>query len=261
MAAMACEVTSPLPVLDPERSALFLDFDGTLVNLALQPEAVQLAPGLVSLLAQWSRALHGALALVSGRRLADLDAFLAPLQLPVAAEHGAERRLANGVQQRVPRPALQRVSRVAATLARQHAGLRMEHKCSTVALHYRHAPALEAVCLAAMSEAVLRSPGLTLLHGKYVLEAMPASVDKGQAIAAFMVEPEFAGRQPVFVGDDATDEAGFAWVQSAGGLGLKVGPGPSIARHRCPDPFALRQWLESGMARLQAAPINAVRLS
>lgn len=242
------------PLLDTRRNALFLDFDGTLADLAPQPEAVQIPPGLIPLLAQWSQAMSGALALVSGRRLADLDAFLAPLQLPAAAEHGAERRLASGQHQRVARPALQVVTRVAEALARQHAGLRVERKSATVALHYRHAPALESLCLTAMSEAVLRSPGLALLQGKYVLEAKPAGVDKGQAIAAFMAEPVFAGRQPVFVGDDATDEAGFAWVQSVGGAGMKVGPGPSVARYRCPDPSALRQWLGAAMGRLQAGP-------
>lgn len=248
---------TPLPRLNLQGSALFLDFDGTLADLAPQPEAVQVSGELIDLLGQLSQALGGALALVSGRRMADLDGYLAPLRLPAAAEHGAERRLASGQTARQAAPPLQHVARVAQALADQHAGLRVERKSSTVALHYRHAPALEALCLTALSAAVLRSPGLELLHGKCVLEAKPADVDKGRAIASFMAEAPFAGRQPLFVGDDTTDEAGFAWVQSAGGQGVKVGPGPSVARHRCADPMALREWLSASLATHQPASTGA----
>lgn len=240
--------TTRLPKLDTRQSALFLDFDGTLAELAPQPEAVHVPDELISLLAQLSVALDGALAVVSGRRLSDLDTFLAPLHLPSAAEHGAECRLASGERHSGPRPPLGQVLRVAQALADQHVGLRMERKSAAVALHYRQAPELEALCLAAMSEAVRRSPGLELLQGKCVLEAKPAGVDKGRAIAAFMAEPPFAGRLPVFAGDDTTDEPGFAWVQAAGGDGVKVGSGPSLAQHRCPDPFALRDWLAASLA-------------
>ncbi len=246
-----------LPRLDARQSALFLDFDGTLAVIAPQPEAVQVPGSLVALLAQLSQALDGALALVSGRRLADLDAFLSPLQLPTAAEHGAERRLASGLRHNGPRPPLGDVTRVAQALAERHAGLRVERKSATVALHYRHAPELEALCLAEMAKAVLRSPGLELLHGKCVLEAKPAGVDKGRAIADFMAEPPFAGRQPLFAGDDSTDEAGFAWVQSVGGEGVKVGLGPSLAQHRCPDPLALRDWLQANASALHKAAQDA----
>lgn len=240
--------TAHLPTLDARKSALFLDFDGTLAELAPQPEAVHVPDELIALLSQLSVALDGALAMVSGRRLSDLDTFLAPLHLPAAAEHGAECRLASGERHSGPRPPLGHVLRVAQALADQHAGLRMERKSAALALHYRHAPELEALCLAAMSKAVLRSPGLELLHGKCVLEAKPAGVDKGRAIAAFMAEPPFAGRLPVFAGDDTTDEAGFAWVQAAGGEGVKVGSGLSLAHHRCPDPLALRDWLAASLA-------------
>lgn len=247
------QLPTHLPPVDPQHSALFLDFDGTLAEIAPQPEAVHVPRELIELLEVLSCQLDGAVALISGRRLADLDAFLAPLQLPAAAEHGAERRLASGLCHAGPRPPLGHVARVAQALAEQHAGLRVERKSAAVALHYRHAPELEEVCLAAMSEAVLRSPGLELLHGKCVLEAKPAGVDKGRAIAAFMAEPPFVGRQPLFAGDDTTDEAGFAWVQAAGGEGVKVGPGPSVARHRCPDPLALRDWLGASVAAVAPA--------
>jgi trehalose 6-phosphate phosphatase len=243
-----------LPALNPRDTALFLDFDGTLAELAAQPGAVRVPDRLVPLLDHLREHLQGALALVTGRPLAELDALLAPLCLPAAAEHGAVRRGVDGRQQSVPTPNLKAVTRVASALARQHAGLQVELKTAAVALHYRQAPALESLCLQHLSRAVMATPGVELLHGKCVIEVKPLGVNKGRAIAAFMREPPFAGRTPWFAGDDATDEAGFAWVQSVGGQCLKVGAGPSLARHRCANPQALRQWLAGPWTSCPAAP-------
>ena len=243
-----------LPALNPRDTALFLDFDGTLAELAARPAAVQVPVQLVPLLTRWSEHLQGALALVSGRPLADLDALLAPLRLPAAAEHGAVRRGADGRQLSVPAPDLQAVTRVARALARQHAGLQVELKTAAVALHYRQAPGLENLCLQHIARAVLATPGVELLHGKCVIEVKPLGVSKGSAIAAFMREPPFAGRTPWFAGDDVTDEAGFAWVQAAGGQCLKVGAGPSLARHRCANPQALRDWLSAHLTTSHSQP-------
>jgi len=228
-------------------SALFLDFDGTLADLAPQPEAVQLAAGLVPALARLSTLLDGALAIVSGRTLADLDGFLAPLRLPAAAEHGAQRRIAGGVAMSVAAPDLQEVARRAAELMVHHPGLRVEVKSAAVALHYRHAPELEALCLQAMQQAAASTPGVELLRGKFVFEVKPSGVSKGTAIEAFMAEPPFAGRIPLFAGDDTTDEAGFSAVQFMGGEGIKVGEGATLARFRCASPAALRQWLDDAL--------------
>lgn len=232
-----------LPVLASLGTALFLDFDGTLADLAPQPDAVRIAGDLVPLLRQLSSHLGDALAVVSGRGLHDLDAFLSPLRLPTAAEHGAQRRLADGRVVGVAPPDLAPIIRSASALAERHAGLRLEIKTAAVALHYRHAPELEALCLHVMSEAATRTRGVELLHGKFVFEIKPAGVSKGTAIAAFMREAPFAGRVPVFAGDDVTDEAGFSVVQSLGGFAIKVGEGPTLADHRCASPTALRQWL------------------
>ena len=232
-----------LPALNPRDTALFLDFDGTLAELAARPGAVRVPVQLVPMLDHLREHWQGALALVTGRPLADLDALLAPLRLPAAAEHGAVWRGADGRQRSVPAPDLQAVTRVARALARQHAGLQVELKTAAVALHYRQAPALENLCLQHLSQAVMRTPDVELLRGKCVIEVKPLGVSKGSAIAAFMREPPFAGRTPWFAGDDVTDEAGFAWVQAAGGQCLKVGAGPSLARHRCANPQALRDWL------------------
>lgn len=234
---------SPLPAIAPHSTALFLDFDGTLADLAPQPEAVRLADDLVPLLRLLFSHVDGALAIVSGRRLSDLDEFLRPLELPSAAEHGAQRRLADGQRIGIPRPDLQHAIKAASALAIQHAGLRVEVKSAAVALHYRHAPKLQSLCLQVMTEAVAASSNVELLSGKYVFEIKPAGVSKGTAIAAFMLQAPFAGRIPLFAGDDVTDEAGFSAVQALGGAGIKVGEGETVAHYRCPAPAALRQWL------------------
>jgi trehalose 6-phosphate phosphatase len=236
------------PPFNLRQTALFLDFDGTLTELAPQPDAVKLPADLLPLLSQLCLQLNGALALVSGRRLTDLDAFLAPLQLPTAAEHGAQRRLSNGQHSSILPPDFRAVLRVARALVQRHPGLQLEVKTTALALHYRQAPALEALCQQHLCEAVLRTPGVELLQGKCVLEVKAAGVSKGDAMAAFMAESPFAGRTPLFAGDDRTDEDGFAWVRSVGGHGLKVGEGPTLARHRCANPQALRQWLSAQLA-------------
>ncbi|MCJ7798629.1 MAG: trehalose-phosphatase [Polaromonas sp.] len=240
---------SALPGIDAQ-TALFLDFDGTLADLAPQPEAVQLVADLIPVLTQLAAQLNGALAIVSGRRLADLDGFLAPLQLPSAAEHGAQRRVAQGQVICLASPDLQAVVRLATALAARHAGLRVEIKSAAVALHYRHAPELQTLAQQVMRDAAHGTPGLELLCGKSVFEVKPAGISKGTAIEAFMASAPFAGRRPLFAGDDVTDEAGFSAVQRLGGQGIKVGEGRSLARFRCPSPDALRQWL-----RLACPPI------
>lgn len=227
-------------------TALFLDFDGTLVDIAEQPELVHVPADLGSILQQLSASLQGALAIVSGRELADLDHFMSPLVLPLAAEHGSVQRFADGHVAQLARPDLRDVERVALALAGQHAGLRVEIKSAAVALHYRHAPALELLCLEAMSDAVTRMPGVELMRGKCVVEIKAAGVSKGTAIQGFMALPPFAGRLALFAGDDTTDESAFAAVQALGGAGIKVGHGDSLARFRCSNPAALRRWLQSG---------------
>jgi trehalose 6-phosphate phosphatase len=228
--------------------ALFLDFDGTLVEIAAHPEAVRVPAGLVGTLGRLQRLLGGAVAVVSGRPIAQIDGFLDPLALCVAGVHGAERRRADGSRDWLPVPPLQPVEDCASALVREHPALRLETKRGSLALHYRQAPQLEGLCLHAMAEAVARAPGLALLRGKMVVEAKPAQATKGQAIEAFLREPPFAGRTPIFVGDDVTDEPGFAVVQALGGVGVKVGPGPTVAMHRMADPAAMRDAMERAIA-------------
>lgn len=228
--------------------ALFLDFDGTLVDIAPQPEAVVVPDGLVPMLGALQQYLGGAVAVISGRPMSQIDDFLAPLRLPLAGVHGAERRGANGEVTLLPAHPLQQVEDAANALAQQHPALLVENKRGSIALHYRQAPELEALCLETMHSAVDQSPGLTLLHGKMVVEAKPGGASKGRAIEAFMHEPPFAGRLPVFVGDDFTDEVGFSTVQRLGGLGIKVGEGQSVAWKRLDTPAMLRGEMQKAVA-------------
>ena len=228
--------------------ALFLDFDGTLVDLAEQPEDVIVPSALVPTLALLNSYLGGAVALISGRPMEQIDGFLRPLVLPVAGVHGAERRSAGGQVTLLSTHPLQLVEDAALELAARHPALRVENKRGSVALHYRQAPELEAQCVQTMQAAVEESPGLTLLRGKMVVEAKPGGASKGHAIEAFLHEPPFAGRTPVFVGDDFTDEVGFSTVQRLGGLGVKVGEGASVAWQRLESPAALRYQLQAAAA-------------
>jgi trehalose 6-phosphate phosphatase len=237
--------------------ALFFDFDGTLVDLAPQPEAVIVPPQLVSTLRALTGCLGGAVAVISGRPIAQIDQFFAPLRLPAAGVHGAERRGADGVLSLLNTHSLERVRTTAEALAARHSALRVEYKRGSIALHYRQAPELEQLCHEAMQAAVTESPGLSLLRGKMVFEAKPGAASKGRAIEAFLLEEPFAGRTPVFVGDDVTDEAGFAVVQNRGGLGVKVGAGASEARHRLDSPATLLRELDLALLAKTAKATTA----
>jgi trehalose 6-phosphate phosphatase len=229
--------------------ALFLDFDGTLVDIASHPQAVVVPPGLPGTLARLKDLLTGAMAVVSGRPIKEIDRFLAPLILTVAGVHGAERRRANGTLAWQDVGSMDTVEAAARALAREYPALVVEAKRGSVALHYRQAPQLQALCLATLQAAVEQLPDLTLLCGKMVVEAKPSCASKSQAIEAFLKEPPFAGRIPVFVGDDLTDESGFASVQQLGGIGVKVGEGPTVARERVASPGAMREAMERAIAR------------
>jgi trehalose 6-phosphate phosphatase len=229
-------------------SALFLDFDGTMVDIAPQPQAVHVPQPLLGILRDLHGYLRGAVAVISGRPIEQLDAFLSPLRLAAAGEHGAERRTATGEMILLNTHPLDHVEEAARVLAAQHPGLLVESKRGSIALHYRQAPELEQACVDAMHRAVAESPGLTLLRGKMVVEAKPGGASKGRAIEDFLREPPFEGRTPVFIGDDITDEVGFSTVQRLGGLGIKVGEGATVAWRRLADPPALRRELEAAVA-------------
>lgn len=234
------------------RAALFLDLDGTLIEIAARPELVRVPADLPGLLARLAGGRAGALAVVSGRALADIDRLLAPWQGAAAGLHGAERRRANGTIERTADPgaaaALARLRPILEAVAAEAPGVFVEDKGAALALHYRAAPGrAAALCAAARDLAVQSAAALRLVEGKMVLEFRPASASKGTAIAAFLGEPPFRGRAPVFLGDDATDEDGFAEVNRRGGLAIRVGPpGGSAACFALPSVAAALSWLAAG---------------
>jgi trehalose 6-phosphate phosphatase len=228
--------------------AFFLDVDGTLLDFAERPDAVHVDRALGDLLANLQTSCGRALALISGRTVNEIDRLFAPLRLPAAGQHGIERRDAVGVVHRhtFSQKLLQQTARTLRALVADHPGLLLEEKECSLALHYRLAPQLgELARHAALNALRELGPRFEVLAGKFVYELKPGGRDKGIAIEEFTAEVPFAGRIPVFVGDDATDEYGFAIVNRLGGHSIKVGPGASIARWRLADAAAVRQWLDA----------------
>jgi trehalose 6-phosphate phosphatase len=218
--------------------AIFTDFDGTLVELAETPDAIEVADTLLEELRHAMRELDSAFAVLTGREIADIDKYLAPLHLPVAGAHGTQRRRADGVLEAIDPATIRGAQAIAQSvqpLILANPGLLLEKKEGAVALHYRQAPELEAAVRSAMEEAVRDTAGFGLVPGKMVLEARPLGVSKGEALRAFMREEPFIGRTPIFIGDDVTDEDGFIAAQDLGGVGIKLGDGETAARMRIPN--------------------------
>ncbi|MFT4191010.1 MAG: trehalose-phosphatase [Comamonas sp.] len=263
---------SDVPLLT-HRHALWLDFDGTLVDIAETPEGVQVAPGIVPVLTALHSRLGGALGVITGRPVAQIDQLLAPLRLDVAGEHGAVLRWADGRTESPAPPDLHDAIRELQAFVEAHPGLLLERKGHGLTLHYRGAPqwaqaclelvqrlsrpAVPAAGLAASPDAAKDEGALVVLHGKSVVELKLAQVDKGRALHRLMRSPGFAQRVPVFIGDDTTDEAAIAAAQVLGGIGIKVGPGASVARHRLASPVEVLRYLQASevvLARDAAEP-------
>lgn len=241
---------TPPPV--DRRHALFLDVDGTVLDVAQHPLRVRVDRSIRVLLDRLQAFTGGAFALVSGRSLGALDALFAPARFAAAGQHGAEWRsrpeLAPRLEGGVPptRAAVAALERFAAA----YPELLLEDKGINLALHYRLAPRLATVAAQEIDRAAaLLGEHFEVIEGHFVLEIKPRGIDKGTAIARFMAEAPFAGRVPVFVGDDVTDERGFAVVERMGGMAIKVGDGDSVARWRLGSAAAVRRWLAESLAR------------
>lgn len=240
---------SPPPPLD-SHSALFLDVDGTLLEIASRPDRVHVPSGLPSLLNILTRQRGGALALVSGRPLAEVDRLFRPWRGAAAGLHGIERRRADGTLDSTTSldavAGLDRLRPALIALAAAGSGLVFEDKCWTLALHYRGAPEREEEIRSRAAALVRRDASLRLIAGKMVVEFQPRGIDKGVAIAAFLDEPPFAGRVPVFVGDDVTDEDGFAEINRCGGIAVRVGPSAEThAAYSLANVRAVHAWLDA----------------
>ncbi len=228
-----------------QQVSLFLDVDGTLVDLQPQPHDVHIDDELIALLRELSALSGGALALISGRPLAQLTSMFAPLQLPMAGIHGIERISAHGITHR-PTIFGERLDDLRMTLAilvDQNPGLLLEDKGVGVALHFRLAPWAARQAADAMHQAA-RGLGteFEVLEGNCVLEIKPSTHNKATAIEAFMQESPFSGRMPIYIGDDRTDFDGFGAVRRHDGI--DIGVGESVpARWRLDNPAAVRSWL------------------
>ena len=246
-------IRAPRPPWPPE-PAVFLDLDGTLIEIAQRPDEVTRSARLDVLLARLPGATSNAVAIVSGRTVADLDRLLAPHGLPVAGIHGLERRRADGKVIRAPvaldwmqgaRDALDR-------FAETHPGLLLENKGASLALHYRSRPELEDAVQQFVAD--LDLPGAAeRLQGRKVVEIKPRQMNKGAAIRAYMSEPPFAGRIPVFAGDDVTDESGFVAVNELGGVSVKVGTGATAASWSLPGVSDVLDWLTEAVSGRQSS--------
>jgi len=236
--------------------AFFLDVDGTLLDIADAPDRVHVHSRVLEVLEALRLAAGGAVALVSGRSIGDLDTLFEPIELPAAGLHGAQRRDAGGrLHLHPPDPRLGDVRDSLLRWSKSHPGTLVEDKEGAIALHFRQAPEAEGEARRRVGDLLEGLGGdFVLQEGKCVLEIKPSGVSKATAIREFMEESPFAGRQPVFLGDDVTDEDGFELVRRLGGLAVAVGERESEhAQWRLPDVAAVLEWLQGYAASLGAA--------
>ncbi len=245
----------------PERCALFLDMDGTLLELAATPESVRVPEGLIPLLERLSAHLGGAVAIISGRRIADIDALLHPLSIATSGVHGAEiRRRPEEDIERVETKLPDEILKSVRALTADMEGVLVEVKGPGLAVHYRLAPGAEALIHSTLARALERSEeAFEILPGKKLFEIVPAGLSKGTALTAFANLPAFRHRVPIMIGDDIGDEAAFAIAESLDGFALKV----AGEHYGAPDadfagPGAVLRWLDRLAPRVhlpeQAAP-------
>ncbi|NDV00436.1 trehalose-phosphatase [Pseudoroseicyclus tamaricis] len=242
--------TDPIPLPPLGEAAVFLDFDGTLVDLAETPDGVHVPFDLFSMLERLHQRTGGATALVSGRKVSDIDQFLPGFPGPVIGSHGAERRIDGVFRQHeaVGTDELAAVKAEARDWAERQENVLVEDKPVSIVLHFRQAPGLLEPAGAAMAEIVSRHDGYELHHAKMALELHPMGVSKGGAVQALMDGP-FAGRTPFAAGDDKTDEAMMEVALAAGGTALKIGTGDSAAPMRLETPSELRALLSAWLER------------
>lgn len=238
------------PELD-RKSALFLDLDGTLLEIAATPQQVVVPPGLPALLAHLHRQLDGAVAIVTGRPLAQVDALLQPFSTSAAGEHGVSLRYADGTREEMPAglavPDAWRRELEAAAL--RWPGVLIEPKPHGCAIHYRLAPEYgNEVWRLARQLVPPEHPWFRLVPAREAVEIGSRAASKGHAVERLMAHAPFHGRRPIFIGDDFTDEAGMSKAREFGGVGLRV------AEVFGGDPAQVRSWLVQGAERLDGRP-------
>lgn len=245
-------ISAPIPTPPPfdiHRHALFLDLDGTLLDIVERPHAVNVSPDLRQLLRQLSRAFSGAVAVVTGRTISDADQLLEGAIPFISGVHGYElqrgqhitRDTAHAHQLNAARSDLREL------LREQQSPALIEDKGASIALHYRHAPDAERA-VQAIAMQIAKARNLRVLQGKMVVELIASTRTKGHALTVFMAQPPFTGRLPIAVGDDRTDEDAFTAAARLGGFGVRVGEAEhSAARYGLADPAAVGAWLKTGL--------------
>jgi trehalose 6-phosphate phosphatase len=237
----------PLDLLS--EASLFLDFDGTLVEIAETPDAVVVEDRLRSVIRLLLARLDGRVALISGRNASEVRALLDLPSLAIAGSHGLEIHMADGRTISAERPAaLDIVTQAMRTFARDRPGLLVEEKPLGTALHYRQRPDAARECIE-LAKQFGEHDGLVIQTGKMMIELRAGGGNKGSALLQLMEEPAMAGTRPVFIGDDDTDEPAFLAVDQLGGAGILVGPErATAARFRLENVPALLEWLEAAAA-------------
>jgi trehalose 6-phosphate phosphatase len=231
---------------DLRACALLLDIDGTILDIAPAPQEIWVPPALRHTLARLKDLTGGALALVSGRKLDDIDLMFAPLQLAAIGGHGAEIRSHPGAKPKRHAPSLGAdLKRELAALSELGPGILIEDKGYALALHYRLAPHLGPALQAAIADIFARAPhhAVDILPGKFVFEVKPAGVNKGKAVSELMQHAPFADRHPIFIGDDTTDEPVFGVLAEFGGVGFSVGRIIAGTDGHFDTPADVRAWL------------------
>jgi trehalose 6-phosphate phosphatase len=250
------ELAEPSLVPDLRKCAILLDIDGTILDIAPSPQQVWVPPELRHTLARLDQLTGGALALVSGRPLADIDRIFSPLQLAAIGGHGAELRAVAGAEPRSCAAPLSAALKLRlARITEIGPDIIAEDKGYSLALHYRLAPEMGEELRAAVAEICAAVPQGTIeiLPGKLVVEIKPAGVNKANAVCDLMRYPPFAGRNPIFIGDDTTDVPVFGIISRFGGLGFSVGRIVADVSGHFDKPETVRSWLARIVADSESA--------
>lgn len=246
--APARDLPPPPPLRSSPKVALFLDFDGTLVDIAPRPDLVKIGQSLPTLIERLAERLDGRMAVISGRAIEVLDHMLGPIDVAMAGSHGGEfRPSGNEEVHSLADPLPDSIAHPLGAFAREHGDLLVERKPFSMAVHYRDHPGMREPLLAA-ARGIAIGHGASVKEGKMVVEVVMPGSDKGSAVAKFMEMPAFAGAMPYFVGDDLTDEDAFLTVAELGGGGILVGAiRETFAQWRLESVGEVHAWLQGGL--------------
>ncbi len=235
-----------IPLLDYNQPiALFLDVDGTLLEFCDSPDDVYPGLELNIILRSLSSLLEGALALITGRKILEIDRMFHPLQLPVGGQHGLEHRDAKGNFKLVKKIKFPKnIRSQIQCFGEMYPDCAIEDKGLTMAIHYRRIPKLEKKVLKFVNRLIEGEKHFHAISGNMVIEIKPLGIDKGQSISLFMENEPFLGKLPIFIGDDVTDEDGFRYINANDGISIKVGKRTSsIAQYHLNNVDAVHDWL------------------